>query len=206
MPYAGRNRANQFELWRLGQPSVANYYPTANHCDDSRLTLYTLSKFLPLLLHGRMANETVLYANNASPRLRYDRQYLLRLPATKVKLSSGQLVQLKNNGLLRHRGSVGGQAMWRLASPVVSSRRQLQQSSPSPSAERRSTNSLVYPTLVTAAALHQVGLVDTSPSAERRSTNNLVYPTLVTAAALHQVGLVDTSPCIMFWTRRVWRI
>ena len=53
---------------------------------------------------------------------------------------------------------------------------------------------MIYPTLVTAAALHQVGLVDTSPSAERRSTNNLVYPTLVTASALHQVGRVDTSP------------
>ena len=37
------------------------------------------------------------------------------------------------------------------------------QSSPSPPAERRSTYNLVYPTLVTAAALHQVGLVDTSP-------------------------------------------
>ena len=32
-----------------------------------------------------------------------------------------------------------------------------------PSAERRSTNNLVYPILVTVAALHQVGLVDTSP-------------------------------------------
>ena len=71
--------------------------------------MFTLSKFLPLLPQGRIANETDLYANNASPRLSYVRQYLLCLRATKVRLSSGRLVQLKNNGLLRYRGSVGGQ-------------------------------------------------------------------------------------------------
>ena len=83
----------------FGQPSVANYNPPVDHCDDSRSTLFIVSKFFPHLPHDRMSDEAILYINNASSRNHINRQYLLCLRPTKVKLSSGQLGQLKNNGL-----------------------------------------------------------------------------------------------------------